>query len=28
LAHLLIMLLVEPILDELDVSPHWDHDID
>jgi hypothetical protein len=28
LAHLLIMLLVEPILDELDVSPHWDHDSD
>jgi Transposase DDE domain len=28
LAHLLIMLLVEPIIDELDVSPHWDNDID
>ena len=28
LAHLLMILIVEPVIDELDLSPHWDQDSD
>ena len=28
LAHLLMLLIVEPVIDELDLSPHWDQDGD